>query len=67
MNDEPTCEIQSDGQEVFVIVNGVTIAKRGNRGPAKYGTWIMLEPGWVVRDITQGEAIEIRFEGASIH
>jgi hypothetical protein len=67
MSDEPTCEIRSDGQDVFVIVDGVTIAKRGNRAPAKYGTWIMLEPGWIVRDIKQGKAIEVRFEGASIH
>jgi hypothetical protein len=67
MSDEPTCEIQNDGQDIFVVVNGVTIAKRGNRPPAKYGVWIMLEPGWTVRDIKQGRAIEIKFEGASIH
>jgi len=29
--------------------------------------WIMLEPGWIVRDIHEGQAIEVGFEGARIH
>jgi hypothetical protein len=67
MSDELTCEIQNDGQDVFVIVNGVRIAKRSNHAVAMHGHWIMLEPGWNVRDIRQGKAIEVRYEGASIH
>jgi hypothetical protein len=27
----------------------------------------MLEPGWIVRDVDHGNAIEVRFEGARIH
>jgi hypothetical protein len=30
-------------------------------------TWIVLEPGWIVRDVQSGEAIEVRYEGARIH
>jgi hypothetical protein len=36
-------------------------------GTAHAMTWIMLEPGWIVRDVDQGNAIEVRFEGARIH
>jgi hypothetical protein len=26
------------------------------------GTWIMLEPGWTVRDVKGGKAIEVSYE-----
>jgi hypothetical protein len=35
------------------------IAKRGAHDTAQAHTWIMLEPGWIVRNL--------RFEGARIH
>jgi hypothetical protein len=30
-------------------------------------TWIMLEPGWTVRDVSGGHAIEVSYEPAPIH
>jgi hypothetical protein len=68
MIDEPVCEIYKDDDEnVFVTIDGVKIAKRGRPDTSHAMTWIMLEPGWIVRDVHHGNAIEVRFEGARIH
>jgi archaellum component FlaG (FlaF/FlaG flagellin family) len=67
MSDKPTLELHNDGRDIFVIVDGVRIAKRAIPVTALAMTWIMLEPGWVIRDIRQGNAIEVRYEGARIH
>jgi hypothetical protein len=45
MSDEgrPTCEIHKDENgDVFVLVGGVKIAKRGLSDTAHANTWIML-------------------------
>jgi hypothetical protein len=62
--DDPVCELQDDGEDVFVLVNGVKIARRGRPDTAQAMTWIVLEPGWTVRDVQSGNAIEVRYEGA---
>jgi hypothetical protein len=64
----PSCEIYRDGNgEVFVLVSGKEIAKRGLPDTARAHTWIMLEPGWMVRDVKGGKAIEVRYERARMH
>jgi len=65
--DESICELHDDGENTFVLVDGVKIAKRGRPDTAHAMTWIMLEPGWIVRDVHEGQAVEVRFEGARIH
>jgi hypothetical protein len=61
-DEAPVCEIQKDeNNDVFVLVAGMKIAKRGLAGTAQADTWIMLEPGWMVRDIKGGTAIEVRW------
>jgi archaellum component FlaG (FlaF/FlaG flagellin family) len=65
---EPICELhRDDNDDIFVLVDGVKIAKRGPPNTAQANTWIMLEPGWIVRDVNRGNTIEVRFEGATIH
>jgi hypothetical protein len=67
-NDEPVCELhKDDNEDVFVLVGGVKIARRGPPHTAQAETWIVLEPGWIVRDVDHGNAIEVRFEGATIY
>jgi hypothetical protein len=67
-DDAPACEIHKDeNDDVFVLVGGVKIAKRALRGTAGTGAWIMLQPGWLVRDIKGGKAIEIRYEATRMH
>jgi hypothetical protein len=40
---------------------------RGLPDPAHANTWIMLEPGWFVRDVKGGKAIEVSYEHTRIH
>jgi hypothetical protein len=67
MSEDPVCELHDDGEHVFVIVDGQKIARRGSSGSAKPGTWIMLEPGWTVRNLRNGKTIEVTYEAATIH
>ena len=42
--------IESDGIDVFVVYNGVRIAKRGDPNTPQAGTWISLGSGYRVFD-----------------
>ena len=59
-------EIKSDGQDMFVIVDGVKIAKRGHPGTPQAKTWISLQPGWVVLDSTTPSEIVIEHDGIRV-
>jgi hypothetical protein len=63
----PVVIIESDGKDMFVIVDGVKIAKRGHPGTPQAKAWVSLEPGWTVRDARGGEDIEIQYNGVTIH
>jgi hypothetical protein len=39
-----------EGEGIFVVADGVKIAKRGAPGTAQAKTWVSLEPGWRVLD-----------------
>jgi hypothetical protein len=41
-------KIESDGRDVFVVADGVKIAKRGHPGSSQAGQWVSLEPGYRV-------------------
>jgi hypothetical protein len=51
--------IESEGRDIFVVVDGKKIAKRGQHEKA----WIPLEPGYVVSNSTGGNAIDIEYDG----
>lgn len=51
--------IESEGRDIFVVVDGKKIAKRGQHENA----WIPLEPGYVVMNSTGGNAIDIEYDG----
>jgi hypothetical protein len=63
------CKIECEGDDIFVIADGVKIAKRGHPGTAQAGTWVLLEPGWTVRASTYRNecAIELEYNHARIH
>jgi hypothetical protein len=70
MSDEgrSACEIHKDEDgDVFVLVGGVKIAKRGLPDTAYANRWIMLEPGWIVRGVKGGRAIEVSRERFRMH
>jgi len=51
MDDDPVCELHDEGRP----------------STAQAVTWVMLQPGWIVRDVQSGNAIEVRYEGARIY
>jgi hypothetical protein len=55
----PKVEIEEDGLDMFVIVNGVTIVRRGHPGTPEAGTWVSL-PGWTVTSSEDDNRIEIK-------
>jgi hypothetical protein len=48
--DTDDIEVKMEGPDIFVLANGVKIARRGHKGTAQAKTWISLEPGWRVFD-----------------
>ena len=50
-----------DGADMFVIVDGVKVAKRGHPETPHAKTWVSIEPGYTVRDCEDG--IEVEFNG----
>jgi hypothetical protein len=70
------CRIECEGQDIFIIADGVKIAKRGHPGTPQAATWVSLEPGWTVCDCRdtytdengeEGRAIEIEYNGVRVH
>jgi hypothetical protein len=52
----------SDGHDLFVMLDGVKIAKRGHPGTAYARQWISLEPGYAVHDGPDEIIIEVHPE-----
>jgi hypothetical protein len=59
--------IEREGSDIFVIANGVRIAKRGHPGTPQANTWLSLEPGWTVRSCDDGESIEVECKRQRMH
>jgi hypothetical protein len=56
--------IESDGINVFVVYNGVRIAKRSHSGTPLAGTWVSLdEAGYTVRDKGYPQELVVECEG----
>jgi hypothetical protein len=56
----PKIEIEEDGLDMFVIVDGVTIARRGRPGTTEADTWVSLEPEWTVTSSEDERRLDIR-------
>ena len=57
--------IEREGNDIFVVADGVKIAKLGHFGTAE--TWVSLEPGWTVRECDDGESIEVEYKRQRMH
>jgi hypothetical protein len=53
----------SDGIDVFVVYNGVRIAKRADPNTPQAGSWVSLEPGYRVFDKGYPQEIVVEREG----
>jgi len=60
-------ERKGNGHDLFVIADGVKIAKRGHPGTPYAKAWVSLEPGWTVVDCPDEQAIEITHKGVRVH
>ena len=60
-------KIESDGRDLYVVVDGVRVAKRGHPGTPEAGTWISLAPGWTVTSNEDHSEIEITHDGSRVH
>jgi len=49
---QPRCAVEVIGEgdacEMFVVFDGVRIARRGRRGTPQARTWVSIEPGFAV-------------------
>jgi hypothetical protein len=59
--------IEYKGGDIFVVADGVKIAKLGRPGTPQADTWVSLEPGWTVRDCDDGESIEVECKRQRMH
>jgi hypothetical protein len=64
LGDDPEVIMRGDGADVFIVVDGVKIARRGYPNTPQAQTWVSLEPGWEVCGL---ETIEIRRRGVLVH
>lgn len=55
-------EVTCDGRDIFIVVDGAKIAKRGKPRTRHARTWISLKPGWTVRDIAYPAQFEVSFD-----
>jgi hypothetical protein len=65
MSKAPSAEMMSDGNDLYIVADGVKIAKRGRAGTPQARTWISLEPGWRVLDQADGGVV-IERDGESV-
>jgi len=63
----PLCEVMSDGRDLFILMDGIKIAKRGHPGTPQARTWVSLEPGWRVFDNADLTEFIIECDGVRVH
>lgn len=63
----PNVIVETADADMFVVVDGLRIAKRGQPNTPQARTWIALEPGWEVLDGDDMHTIAVRYNGARIH
>ena len=62
-----TCAMECTGDDLFIVFNGVRIAKRGYPDTAQAKTWVSLEPGCRVLDGPNLDSIAIESDGVRVH
>ncbi|MGO9399244.1 MAG: hypothetical protein ACLP19_15600 [Xanthobacteraceae bacterium] len=55
--------LEYDGTDIFVIADGMKIAKRGYPGTPEAGTWVSLRRGWAVEDNANHSIFTVMHDG----
>ena len=58
--------LQSAGDDLFVSINGIRIAKRRDPSMSQVGIWIPLKPGWSVLDGLHGDELIVSVDGVRV-
>jgi hypothetical protein len=67
-NKQPTCEVIDDSESIFVVIDGIGVAQRGEPGTRHAKTWVSIEPGLVVFDVgADNRPISVTYSGASVY
>ena len=59
--------MESDGKDIFLVLDGKRIANRGRPETRHAKKWIPLEPGVVVRDVNYPEQVVVEINGVRVH
>ena len=60
------CVMECTGDDIFIVFNGVRIAKRGYPDTPQAKTWVPLEPGWRVLDGANLNSFSIDYDGVRV-
>jgi hypothetical protein len=63
----PKLAAVADGTDVFLVLDGRQIAKRGRPKTQHAGQWIPLEPGIVVHQRSPFDQIIVEINGVRVH
>lgn len=66
-SDDSKLEVLHDGPEMFVLLDGLKIAKRGQPGSEWAGQWISVEPGYLLIDSADRFEIHVKYERPATH
>jgi hypothetical protein len=66
-NKQHTCEVIDDGGSMFIVIDGIRVAQRGEPGTRHSKTWVSIEPGWAVFVGADMRSISVTYNGASVH
>ena len=58
---QATRKVAGKPQDMFLMVDGLKIARRGYPDTPEAGAWVPIEPGWEVKDVQGGEEIWVRY------
>jgi hypothetical protein len=58
---QATRRTEGKPQDMFLMVDGLKIARRGYPDTPEAGTWVPIEPGWEVKDVLGGDEIWVRY------
>jgi hypothetical protein len=58
---QATRQTEGKPQDMFLMVDGLKIARRGYPDTPEAGTWVPIEPGWEVKDVLGGDEIWVRY------